>query len=130
MGRNKSRNNIDLDTLLNIASTPKLKKVKPKKTYPEIDTFISEFKIEAGKAKIPTYIIYYKYYLWKQMARVPRLKFITYLKTKFQKIKTVDGMGFLLNPKPFDLTPQGYFKARAILRNERDEKAKTKTQQS
>lgn len=127
MARSKSPNNIDLDTLLDIASAPKLKKVKPKKTYPEIDTFISEFKIEAGKKKIPTYVIYYKYYLWKKQARIPRLKFLQYFKTKFQKIKTDDGMGFLLNPKPFDLTPQGYFKARAILRNERDEKAKTKT---
>lgn len=124
MPRNKSPNNIDLDKLLELAVTPKVKKVKPKKTYPEIDTFISEFKIEAGKKKIPTYIIYYKYYLWKQQARIPRLKFITYLKTKFQKIKTDDGMGFLLNPKPFDLTPQGFFKARAILRRERDERKK------
>lgn len=121
----RSLDKLDLDALLNIASTPKVKKVKPKKTYPEIDSFISEFKIESGKKKIPTYVIYYKYHLWKQTQRLPRLKFLQYFKTKFQKIKTDDGMGFLLNPKPFDLTPQGYFKARAILRRERDERKKT-----
>lgn len=116
--------NEDIDKLLEIASAPKVRKVKPIKTNPEIDKFIADSVILPGKTRVPTYMVYYRYYLWKKIKLVPRLKFINYLKTKFEKTRTDDGVGFLLNPKGFDLTPQGFFRARAHLRRERDEKQK------
>jgi len=116
----------DIDKLIELAEKPKEKKVKPTKINPEIDSFISESGITSGKKKIPSYIIYYRYSAWKKTRLIPRLKFLNYFKTKFEKTKTVDGIGYLLNPKGFDLTPQGYFRARAFLRKERDEKTKVK----
>lgn len=120
MARSKSLDNIDVDKLLEIVTAPR--KVKPSKAYPEIDQFILETNVTVGKRRIPTHIIYYTYAMWKKTRLVPRLKFINYFKTKFTKVKTDHGIGFLLSIKGFDLSPQGFFKARAFLRKERHEK--------
>jgi len=116
----------DLDKLLEIASQPTIKKVKEPKTNPEIDSFISELNITSGKKRISTSLIYYHYFIWKKIRLISRRKFIKYFSTKFEKVNTNDGIAFLLNPKPFDLTPQNYFRARAYFRKEKDEK-KVKT---
>ena len=112
----------DIEKLLEIASQPKKEKVKEKKTNPEIDSFIEEMGIKSGKKRVPTSIIYYKYYLWKSTRLIPRQKFFNYFKTKFEKTRTDHGVGYFLNAKAFDLSPVGFFKARAFLRKERDEK--------
>lgn len=127
MGHQKSLNDLHIDDLLKIASQPSVKKVKKPKTNPEIDKFISENQIISGRRRIPTYIIYYRYFLWKQTRLIPRRKFLEYFKTKFEKVQTIDGVGFLLNPKGFDLTPGGFFRARKLLRDEKEKKAINKT---
>lgn len=124
----RNLNKLDnIDKLLELAGQPKEKKVRVKKTpafHIEIDNFVKECNVSPGKGRIPTYIIYYSYYLHKNIRLIPRNKFFTYFKTKFEKTRTEDGVGYLLNPKGFDLTPQGFFKARAFLRKERDEAKK------
>jgi hypothetical protein len=114
----------NIDELLDIASQPKKRKNKEIKQNPEIDSFISEQDITSGKKRIPTSVIYYRYYLWKQIRLISRQKFFSYFKTKFEKTRTDHGIGYLLNPKGFDLSPVGFFRARAFLRKERDEKGK------
>jgi len=114
----------EIDKLLEIASQPKERKVKKQKTNPEIDEFINIHTITEGTKRIPSYIVYYRYYLWKKIRLINRKKFFNYFKTKFTKTKTDDGIGYLLNPKGFDLTPEGFFRARAFLRKERDEQKK------
>lgn len=121
----KSQN--EIDKLLEIATKVTPVKVKKPKTNPEIDQFIQELKIIAGKSKVPTSIIYYHYFAWKKIRLISRKKFLSYFKTKFEKTRTDHGIGYLLNPKPFDLSPQGFFKARALLRRERDERKKETT---
>jgi hypothetical protein len=123
MARHKSITD-NLDKLLDIASRPKPVKVKKVKTYPCIDEFIAANKIKSGRTRVPTYIIYYHYFLWKNTRLVKRKQFINYFKTKFEKTRTIDGVGFLLSPTGFDLSPTGFFKARAYLRKERDEQKK------
>jgi hypothetical protein len=115
----------DIRKLLELASQPKQYRVKKQKTNPEIDNFISENNILSGKKRIPSYIVYYKYYLWKQKRLIQRRKFFDYFKTKFEKTRTIDGIGFLLSPKGFDMTPGGYFRARKLLREENEKKQKT-----
>lgn len=118
----------DVEILLEIASKPKVRKVRPPKTYSEIDQFIQEVGVIAGRKKIPTYIIYYRYFLWKKSAPlIPRDKFFKYFKTKFEKCKTSDGVGYKISPKGFDMSPGGFFRARAQLRKEKDEKQKEST---
>lgn len=124
MARPTSTTNID--KLLELASQPKAEKVKKPKENPEIDKFILENNITSGKKRIPSTIIYYKYYLWKQTRLIPRRKFFNYFKTKFEKTQTDHGIGFLLNPKEFDLTPAGFFRARAFLRKQREEEKSKK----
>jgi len=114
----------DINKLLEIASQPKPEKVIKKKENPEIDSFIIENEIKTGKTRVPTSIIYYKYYLWKNIRLIPRQKFFRYFQTKFDKTKTDHGVGYLLDGKQFDLSPVGFFRARAFLRKERDEKKK------
>jgi hypothetical protein len=116
----------NIDALLEIATKPKTRKLNIPKQNPEIDKFIEECNIVSGKKKISTAIIYYRYYLHKHIRLIPRHKFFKYFNTKFEKVKTSDGMTYLLNPKGFDITPQGYFRARAYLRQEKDEKKKQK----
>lgn len=122
MSRRISPDNIE--NLLELASKPIVKKVKKQKEYPEIDKFITENNITSGKKRVPSSIVYYKYYLWKQTRLIPSRKFFNYFKTKFEKTKTDHGIGFLLNPKDFDLTPIGFFRARAFLRKQREEQDK------
>jgi hypothetical protein len=123
----RNLNNKDIDQLLELANQPAEKKVKVKKTpawHTEIDQFITECNIDNGKTRIPSYIVYYRYVLHKKIRLIPRLKFLRYFKTKFEKTRTVDGIGYLLSPKGFDLSPQFFFKARAFLRKEQDEAKK------
>jgi len=111
----------NIDKLLEIAAQEIEAKPVKKKTNPEIDSFIEATNIKSGKKRVPSYVIYYYYYLWKQTRLIPRRKFFDYFKTKFEKTRTDHGIGFLLDPKPFDLSPGGFFKARAFLRKEREE---------
>lgn len=109
----------DIDELLKLAEQPTVVKTK---SNPEIDKFILECKIVPGTKRIATYIIYYRYCIWKKTRRISRRKFFNYFKTKFTKTRTDDGVGYLLSPKGFDLSPISFFKARAHLRKEKDEK--------
>lgn len=114
----------EIDKLLEIAQSPK-------KTKKEIDSFILDYitqcNILPGKKKIPTYIIYYHYSQWKKTRLKSRTFFFKNFALKFERTQVQHGAGYLLNPKPFDLTPTGFFKARAFLRKERHEKKKEKS---
>lgn len=112
---------MDIDKLLEQATAAPT--VKP---ILEIDQFIVDKKIASGHKRVPTYVIYYTYFLWKKHHLVSRNKFFKYFKTKFKKTRTDHGVGYALNAKSFDLTPQGFFLARAHFRKERDEKLKKK----
>ena len=116
----------DIDKLIELAENIK-PVVKEPKTHPEIDEFIEYLKIKSGRKRVPSHIIYFHYYLWQPKRRVSRRTFITYFKTKFKQTKTDHGIGFFLDPRPFDLTPQGFFRSRAFMRKERDEKRKENT---
>lgn len=117
---------IDIEKLLELATKPKVRKVKELKPNPEIDKFILECNIETGKKKVSADIVYYRYYLYKNIRLIDRRKFFKYFSTKFQKARTNKDVTYLLNPKGFDLTPQGHFSARAFLRQEREEKENNK----
>lgn len=110
-------NSDDLTKLLEIAES---KKVEEPKTNPEIDLFIKELQIKSGNKRIPTSIIYLEYYYWKKTHHISRQKFFNYFKTKFKKTTTDHGVGYLLDDKPFDISPVGFFRARALMRKERE----------
>lgn len=121
---------LDLDKLIELASKPKSRKVKAPKEFPEMDKFFQECSILSGKKRIPAVIIYYRYFIWKKINLVNRKKFFNYFNSKFEKTRAGTGTVYLLSPKGFDLTPSGYFRARAFLRDIKEhEETKRKEKQ-
>lgn len=116
---------IDLDKLLEIAESSE-EPVKFEDT--EAEKYIAAEGIESGDKRIPTFTIYYHYHCWNKNKKklLTRRKFFLQFKKHFQSIQTSDGKAYLLNPEPFDLTREGYFKARALLRRERSVRKKEK----
>jgi len=116
----------DVEALLKLAESS-TEKVKFEDT--EVEKFINECSIISGDTKVATYIVYYKYYKWKVNKRKlkARCPFFKQFKKHFENVQTDDGRGYLLNPEPFDISQEGYFKARALLRRERDGRKKEKS---
>lgn len=119
-----AQKDFDVDKLLEIAESG-TEKVRFANT--EVEKFIHECGITSGDTRVPTYTIYYHYWLWKKKKKtMTRRRFFLQFKKHFERIQTNDGKGYLLNAEPFDLTTTGYFKARALLRRERHVKEKAK----
>jgi len=115
----------ELDKLMDIATSSKEPIVYEKEDNPEVKKFIDEVGIEAGDTKVDTVFIYYLYFIWKSgkanaRQKVRRLEFLKIFEKHFEKTKSAYSVAFLLNPEPFDLSPEGYFAARAQLRRERN----------
>lgn len=124
----KNLENLDLDSLLELAADkPKKKRVRKVTQIKDVDEFIAANKIVSGRTKVPTDLIYFHYFLWKKTRLVNRTEFFRYFKTKFKQSRNTYGLCYLLNHHAFDLTPQGYFRARAYFRKQRDDKKKAQT---
>ena len=96
-----------------------------------VEQYMREAGIEKGTAKIPTYMIFYDYALWcRNSGKKPisRNKFFKQFRIHFDYKRTSNGNEYLLNPDGFDLSQRGYFRARALLRKERDVRKKEKTE--
>lgn len=116
----------DINKLLEIAESGD-EKVRFANT--EVEKFIHEMGIESGDTKVPTYTVYYHYYIWKKKRNaMSRVAFFRRFKPHFKQYHHGDTKGYLLNAEPFDLTTMGFFKARALLRRERDVRKRKKAQ--
>jgi hypothetical protein len=132
--RNSQINNDEIEKLLEIAERTERRPSKYKTKDGQVDRYIEENNIKAGKTRVPGYIIYFHYFTWKEYNRRSRQSFFRAFGKFFEKTQIQHGTGFFLDPAPFDLTPEGYFKARALLRRERNdvkrEKQKKATKKS
>jgi len=115
-------NNEDIQKLLDIATSSN----KPvKHDNPEVLQFIDELGIVPGTTKVPTYTLYYTYILWRgNRKKLSRLLFFRETAKHFDRVQGSGTNNYLLNAEPFDLTPEGFFAARAQLRRERYAKEK------
>lgn len=94
---------------------------------PEVLKFIKESSIEQGETKVPAYFIWYEYYKWsRNKKRLSKTKFFIEFSKHFEKKRQHDTNAYLLNNEPFDLSTDGYFAARALVRRERDVREKRK----
>lgn len=109
----------DIDKLLELAESAN---VFNKHKKPDVEKYIKKYSIEDGEHFIPCFLIYYHYRCWKKKDYLTKITFFKSF-SKFYSPKH-DGtqQGYKLNPAPFDITQEGYFKARAFLRKERDVK--------
>lgn len=89
----------------------------------EAAKFIYEMKIKHGEVKIPVALIYHTYKCWKgwDQKRQSKPMFFRDFKTYFPPVRQNDGIYYLLNPKPFDLSEE----TRWLVRKEERE-ARTK----
>lgn len=120
------RQNLDIDKLMEIAvaeDQPRPRRVKPT----NVTKYIREVGITSGDTKIPAYIVYYHYYMWGKTKRntVTRGRFFRQFGEHFERTETDHGRGYLLDPTPFDLSTEGFFKARRHLRRIMNDKKKT-----
>ncbi len=82
--------------------------------------------IKNGDTKISAALIYHTYKQWKgwRNKRQAKSQFFKDFKTYFEPQRTTDGIVYLLNPKPFDLSEETYWLMRSEIRNEKTKKNK------
>lgn len=115
----------ELEKLLEIASQKSKSEITDfKKT--DVERFIDKFQIEAGDTFVHNVIIYYTYWKSKQRDRMSRHAFFKRFSQYFDGHFKQNERGYLLNPEPFDISLEGRFNARNLLRKERNVKKKQK----
>jgi hypothetical protein len=94
----------------------------------EASKFIYDLGIKHGDAKIPAQLVYHTYKLWKGWDNKKQSKglFFKDFRTYFTQHRTTDGICYLLNPKPFDLSKDTYFLYRSEVRYEKAQRSKKK----
>ncbi len=122
--KKKIIHDIPLEELLKIASDSDEEVVVDKLT--EAAKFIYELGIKHGDTKIPAQIVYHTYKIWKGWQNKKQAKplFFKDFSKYFESKRTKDGVHYLLNPKPFDLTEETYWIIRADIRREKSKRKK------
>ncbi len=108
---------LDTDVLLALATASDEDVVMDKLT--DSAKFIYDFGIKPGDDKISAAIIYYHYKKWQREDFQPRTRFFRDFSKYFQRIEDEHGSHYLLDPKPFDLSKETWWKMRTELRRER-----------
>lgn len=92
----------------------------------DVENFIRYKGINVGESFVSCSIIYADYCKWKRNPRMGMTQFFSRFKEYFdRKIRKFE-VGYMLDANPFDVTQQGYFKARSYLRNLKNVKKKKK----
>lgn len=115
----------DLQKLLDIAESKKVS-IDEVSMSTDVERYIKKYQITVGDTFIKNYIIYYHYWKSKQRDRMSRKSFFKRFARYFDKYMIGGDRGYYLDPEPFDLTIEGSFKARALLRKERSAKQQEK----
>lgn len=87
--------------------------------------FIYELGIKQGDAKITAQMVYYTYKLYRGVGKKQaKALFFKDFKRYFEPHRNKDGIYYLLNPKPFDLTDEAFWTMKADQRREKARKKK------
>ena len=92
----------------------------------DVERFIQYKGIQAGDSFVSCSIIYADYCRWKRNPRMNMTRFFKRFKGYFERKTRKFEVGYMLDANPFDVTPEGYFKARAYLRNLKNVKKRQK----
>jgi hypothetical protein len=118
---------LSVEDLISIATSSKEEVIMDKLT--PAAKFIYDIGIKSGDAKVPAYLIYHTYrewHGWENKGRQSRTDFFRDFCKHFESHRTKDGIHYLLNPKPFDLSKEKYWEIRATLRHEKSRRKKKK----
>ncbi len=90
--------------------------------------FIYDLNIKHGDEKISADIVYHTYKHWKgwDQKRQSRPIFFRDFKKYFEPHRTSNGLVYLLDPKPFDLSPENYWIVRKAIREAKKTKKETR----
>lgn len=115
---------LSTEDLIALASGAKPEDIADKLT--EASKFIYDLNIKHGDEKISAQLIYHTYKHWKgwDQKRQSKNLFFRDFKKYFTPHRTAQGICYLLNPKPFDLSDDAYWLMRNELRNEKTKKSK------
>lgn len=115
---------IPLEELLKIATESTEEIIVDKLS--EAAKFIYEVGIKQGNTKVPAQVVYYTYKMWKgwQNKKQPKPLFFKDFSKYFESKRTKDGVHYLLDPKPFDLSQDTYWIIRSDIRRERAKRKK------
>lgn len=116
--------NLDDADLLKIATEQKEQVVMDKLS--DAVKFIYNLNIKQGDALISAQLVYYTYRQWKgwNNKRQPKMQFFRDFAKNFESKRTKDGIHYLLNPKPFDLSKEVYWIMRSEVRRDKARKQK------
>ena len=99
----------------------------------EAAKFIYALNIRHGDERIPAQLIYYTYKQWKGWDNKyqPKPFFFRDFSKYFEQVRTKEGISYLLDPKPFDLSKDTYWLMRKDQRESKAKKSKkTSSRQS
>lgn len=122
----QSLKEIDVDELLKIAESGS---EKIRRSNKKVEQYIKHFSITEGDTFVPCSIIYHHYRQFKKQNYLSKIMFFRQFKKIFESAKVNNEVGYYLDDTPFNNTQEGYFKAKAFLRKERDAKKKKKRKQ-
>lgn len=110
------------EDLVALASGVKPEEIVEKLT--EAAKFAYELNIRHGDTKVPAQVIYHTYKHWKgwNQKRQSKPLFFRDFGKLFEAHRVTNGMVYLLNPKPFDLSQEAFWLIRKELRDEKTQK--------
>lgn len=125
-GDKKIIHDLPLDALLELAQGAPQEAVIEKLS--EAAKFIFAVGIKHGTTKVPAQTVYYCYRDWKGWRNKPqpKLYFFRDFKKYFKSERDKDGVYYLLNDKPFDMSEENYWLIRKEIREERARQKKKK----
>jgi hypothetical protein len=125
MSDRKIVHDLSVEELIQLASGAKPSDIKVKEAT-EAAKFIYALNIRHGDVRIPAQLIYYTYKQWKGWDHKyqPKPFFFRDFTTYFEQVRTKEGISYLLDPKPFDLSQETYWLLRKDIREQKAKKRK------
>ncbi len=92
----------------------------------EAAKFVYDLNIKHGDEKVSAQLIYYTYKHWKgwDQKRQSKPTFFRDFNKYFEPHRVTEGNVYLLNPKPFDLSEENYWRMRKEVREAKAKKTK------
>lgn len=120
------RSKEELDDLLKLVESEP--NAPTEKEYSDVEQFIYELNIRAGETAIPLYLVFYTYQNWSRQSKpLTKVQFGKEFRKFFTQhhlgVKAA-AVGYYLDPTPFDMSLDAYWKIQKIKRQKEVDKWK------
>jgi hypothetical protein len=130
MSSKKIVHELSIEDLMALAAGAKSEEIVEKVS--EAAKFIYDLNIKHGDDQVSSDLIYYTYKHWKgwDQKRQSKPIFFKDFKKYFEPHRVTTGLVYLLDPKPFDLSSENYWRLRKEIREAKAKKSKKSSGQS